>query len=95
MLDTLLDAFAFFDWCDPTVADRDAEDHLVGFPLPPLPFAGTYFCLSPDWPDHVTVERNLRLKLASELPGGTHREITGGLETEAGRAWRATGFPRT
>lgn len=87
VLDTLLDAFAFFDRCDPSIADRDAEGHLVGFPLPPLPIGGSYFRLAPDWPDHLTVEQNLRNILASEVPRGTHREITGRLVTEAGRVW--------
>lgn len=87
VLDTLLDAFAFFDRCDPTVADRDADGDLIGFPLPPLPIGGTYFRLAPDWPDHVTVDRNLRVKLASGLPTGEQREIMGYVDTAAGRVW--------
>lgn len=83
VLDTLLDAFAFFDRCDPDIANRDAEGHLVGFPLPPLPVAG-YLRLSPEWPDHEAVHRRIRDTTRTVQPAGVGREITGRLDTDDG-----------
>lgn len=59
VLDTLMDAFSFFDRCDPAIADRDDDGNLRGFLLPPLPI-GEYLRLGPDWPDHAVVDHNIR-----------------------------------
>jgi hypothetical protein len=83
VLDTLLDAFSFFDQCDPTIADRSSDGELVGFPLPPLPVAG-YYRLEPKWPDHETVEQRIREMTQAVPPAGQHREITSRLDTDAG-----------
>lgn len=84
VLDTLMDAFAFFDGCDPRLADRDSEGKLRGFPLAPLPVAGDYRRLHPDWPNHETVDRNIRQLASDEVPAGREREITGRLNSPTG-----------
>lgn len=83
VLDTLLDAFAFFDRCDPSIADRDSDGRLVGFPLTPLPVA-EYHRLSPEWPDHEVVHAKIRATAAAEAPAGMHREILGWIRTDTG-----------
>lgn len=50
ILDTLLDAFAFFDGLAPSLARRHEDGSLEGFPLPPYDFALRYRRLAPDWP---------------------------------------------
>jgi hypothetical protein len=89
VLETLMDAFSFFDQCDPTLADRDAQGRLVGFPLPPPPVAG-YQRLSPDWPDHSEVDRRIRVDVRAKPPGGLGREITGRLRSDLG--WIYCGY---
>jgi hypothetical protein len=76
VLDTLMDAFAFIDSCDPRLADRDNEGHVRGFPLAPLPVPG-YVRLAPDWPDQETVDQNIRGRARAERPSGEGREISG------------------
>lgn len=83
ILDTLMDAFDFFDGCDSRLADRDDEGNLRGFPLAPLPVAG-YTRLMPDWPDQETVDRNIRAEVRRQVPAGASREITGWLATPVG-----------
>ena len=83
VLDTLMDAFDYFDGCDDRLADRDGEGKLRGFPLAPLPVPG-YVRLAPDWPDQETVDHNMRTGVREEVPAGTLREITGFLCTPAG-----------
>lgn len=86
VLDTLMDAFAFFDRCDPSVADRDADGKLLGFPLAPLPI-GEYHRLSPEWPDQEVVDKNIRAKAATTKPGGNSRQIIGWLKTDTGTVY--------
>jgi hypothetical protein len=83
VLDTLMDAFTFFDGCDPRLADRDGEGNLRGFPLAPLPIAG-YTRLAPDWPDQETVDHNIRERARDEIPAGVSREISGWVSTSEG-----------
>lgn len=84
VLDTLMDAFAFFDLCDERIADRDQAGNLVGFPLQPLPVADCYHRLGPDWPDSETVDQKIRASVSSEPPSGDNREISGRLTTPSG-----------
>jgi hypothetical protein len=83
VLDTLMDAFSFFDRCDPSIADRDDDGNLRGFLLPPLPI-GEYHRLGPDWPDHAVVEHKIRTDAGTEKPHGAYREITGWISTDQG-----------
>jgi hypothetical protein len=83
VLDALMDAFAFFDRCDPSIADRDADGKFLGFPLAPLPIA-EYHRLSPDWPDHDVVDRNIRAQATASMPAGSSRQIIGCLKTDSG-----------
>jgi hypothetical protein len=55
VLDTLFDAFAFFDRCDSSLVTR-VDNQIEGFPIPPLPVASGYYRLHPDWPPHETAE---------------------------------------
>ena len=86
VLDTIMDAFSFFDTCDSRLADRDDEGNLIGFPLAPLPVPG-YMRLAPDWPDQETVDLYIRDRVRTEVPAGTGREITGRLSTPAGTVY--------
>lgn len=84
VLDTLMDAFAFFDSCDGRLSDRDGTGQLIGFPLPPLPIADSYYRLAPDWPDTETVHHQIRQQAALAMPAGEGREITGRLTVPSG-----------
>lgn len=86
VLETLLDAYAFFVQCDSSVADRDSEGRLMAFPLPPLPVGG-YVRLGPDWPDYDTVGERIRRKATAVPPGGQRREITGKLRSSVGTVY--------
>ncbi len=83
VLDTLMDAFQFFDSCDQRLADRDADGKLRGFPLAPLPVPG-YVRLAPDWPEQGVVDQNVRARARDKPPAGTSREITGLLSASVG-----------
>lgn len=84
VLDTLFDAYAFFNHCDGTLADRDGNGKLVGVNLPPLPVATGYVRLAPDQPTHEEVDQQIRARAQSAAPAGQSREITGCLDTPAG-----------
>ncbi len=75
LLDTLMDAFAFFESCDPSLVERSAENQIFGFPLPPLPFGGGYVRLHPDWPTHEHVDDEIRTRTRSAPPKGRNRQI--------------------
>ena len=77
LVDTLMDAYAFFESCDPSLVERDADDQISGFPLPPLPFAAGYVRLQPDWPSHEHVDSEIRNRTRSALPHGRDRQIRG------------------
>lgn len=77
LVDTLMDAYAFFESCDPSLVKRDADNQISGFPLPPLPFAGGYVRLHPDWPSHEHVDSEIRNRTRSALPKGRDRQIRG------------------
>jgi hypothetical protein len=78
VLDTLLDAFKFFDQCDPTLMPR-VDGQLPGFPLPPLEAPVGYYRLHPDWPSHPEVEERVRADAQLHVPSGTHRRIDGSI----------------
>lgn len=81
VLDTLIDAFAFFDACDGQLARRDPDGQVEGFPLRPLSGRGVgYYRLGPDWPTHEEAERNLFQFAASARPAGSARSIVGTLQ---------------
>lgn len=77
VLDTLFDAFRFFDIADPKLVARDAEGQIRGFPIPPLELVAGYYRIHPDWPTHEVVERRLRTRAEEDLPAGERREIVG------------------
>lgn len=99
VLDTLIDAFDFFDHCDGRLARRDSEGQIEGFPLRPLLAAGIgYYRLGPDWPTHEEAKRNLFKLAGNAIPAGAERSIVGTIQagttvcgwTEMGRAGRAS-----
>ena len=77
LLDTLMDAHAFFESCEPSLVERDAENQITGFPLPPLPFGGGYVRLHPDWPTQEHVDGEIRTRTGSAPPKGRDRQIRG------------------
>ncbi len=76
ILDTLLDAFAFFDGLDPSLARRRADGSLEGFPLPPYDIATGYRRLTPDQPSERDWQDGLRVEIQAALPAGS-RTILG------------------
>jgi hypothetical protein len=76
LLDTLFDALAFFDRCDPSLVDRAADGAIVDLPLAPLPIGG-YCRLHPEWPSHEEVDANIRRDVTSVLPSGSERRVDG------------------
>lgn len=77
LVDTLMDAYAFFESCDPALVERDAENQIAGFPLPPRPFGAGYVRLHPDWPTQEHVDGEIRTRTRSALPKGRDRQIRG------------------
>lgn len=90
LLDPLLDAFDFFDSLAPNLARRDVAGQLAHFPLPPPPIAGghLYFRLLPSSPNETkqreVLDAQLRFMLATSLPEGRERVITGAFKADAG-----------
>jgi len=80
LLDTLFDALAFFDRCDPSLVDRAADGAIVGLPLAPLPIAG-YCRLHPDWPSHEEVDARIRRDVTAAPPSGSERRVDGFVRT--------------
>lgn len=77
VLDSLLDAFAFFERCDSRVVNRDAGGQIPGFPLAPLPIANRYRRLHPDWLSERDWNATERDRITSVRPGGAHRSVEG------------------
>jgi hypothetical protein len=77
VLDTLFDAFHFFDVCDPKLVARDGDGQIPGFPIPPLDLVAGYYRIHPDWPTHEAADQAVREIAREELPGGQRREIVG------------------
>ncbi|MEX1005802.1 MAG: hypothetical protein WD156_10600 [Acidimicrobiia bacterium] len=67
VIETLLDAIAWFVKCDPSLAHRDEAGELMGFPLPEL-WQHDYERRHPDWVRRSDVETELRAKRAREVP---------------------------
>ncbi|WP_030621794.1 hypothetical protein [Streptomyces fulvoviolaceus] len=74
VIDTLLDAFAFFRRCDPTLARYvPGTEDLEYFPL--LPTTHDYDRLHPDQPSRPQLEAEVRRLTQENPPYGTGREI--------------------
>ena len=76
-MDTLLDAYKFFDMCDAALAEREANGQLAGFPLQPLPLVTRYRRLHPDWPSEADWDAKARRQVMAVAPTGYGREISG------------------
>ncbi|MEY9848335.1 hypothetical protein ABH940_005436 [Streptacidiphilus sp. BW17] len=74
IVETLLDAFAFFLRCDPTLALRRADGELAYFPLSPYT-EHDYERRHPDQPNRSEIALKVRRAAEDELPSGTSREI--------------------
>jgi len=74
VIETLLDAIAWFVKCDPSLAQRDEAEELKHFPLPEL-WQHEYERRHPDWVRRCDVEAELRAKRTRELPVGDYRSI--------------------
>lgn len=83
VLDTLLDAFTFFDRLAPALARRRPDGSLDGFPLPPYPLAFRYRRLAPDWPTEREWDQRARAAAQAALPGGS-RTVKGTVGTPDG-----------
>jgi hypothetical protein len=94
VIETLLDAIAFFDSCDPAIARRTDDGELEGFPLPRLVEFG-YERRHPDWPRREKADEDLRVALASAVPGGHRREVVAVLRDEAGNVEAFCGWTVT
>lgn len=81
ILDTLLDAFAFFEACDGRLVTRDGDGQLAGFPLRPLPIANRYRRLHPDWPSEEEWNLDERDRITNIPPGGLRRRVEGTAST--------------
>lgn len=79
VLDTLFDAFHFFDLADPKLVKRDPDQQIRGFPIPPLDVPDGYYRMHPDWPTHDVADRARRDHAGTELPAGDQRLIEGAL----------------
>jgi hypothetical protein len=79
VLDTLFDAFHFFDVCDPKLVVRNDDRQIAGFPIPPLELVAGYYRIHPDWPTHEAAEHALRDVAKTQLPSGRIREIVGAI----------------
>lgn len=79
VLDTLFDAFHFFDIADPKLVKRDADRQIRGFPIPPLDVPDGYYRIHPDGPTHEVADRARRDHAGTELPAGDRRLIEGAL----------------
>lgn len=80
VLDTLFDAFKFFDGCDQRLAPRADDGQIMGFPIPPLPAVMGYHRLGPDWPTHEEAEQNMVQRSTDAPPAGSERSIMGTIE---------------
>jgi hypothetical protein len=82
VIETLLDAFAFFLRCDPTLALRVPETgELAYFPLPPYTIHD-YERLHPDQPNRADVGVKVRQHAEDSPPSGSGREISYRLTSE-------------
>lgn len=83
VIETLLDALAFFLCCDPALARMTNEGELEHFPLPEIA-QHDYERRHPDWPSRSQVELDLRAELTRKPPSGVERTILHRLVTEGG-----------
>jgi hypothetical protein len=65
---------AWFLECDPSLARRDGNGELAGFPLPDL-WSHYYERRHPEWKRRAEVEGDLHTIAAAEVPGGKLRAI--------------------
>ncbi|MFJ1742481.1 hypothetical protein ACIOG4_27880 [Streptomyces microflavus] len=76
VIETLLDALAFFLRCDPALARRVAgTDELAYFPLPPYT-VHDYERRHPDQPNRADVGAEVRRLAQHDVPSGSVREIS-------------------
>ena len=94
VIETLLDALAWFLSCDPSLARRDAAGELVHFPLPEL-FQHDYERRHPAWKRRLEFEAELRDVAAARAPGGDFRAIRHRLVDDEGITHAYCGFART
>jgi hypothetical protein len=90
VMDTLLDAYKFFDMCDPALAEREANGQLTGFPMQPLPLVTRYRRLHPDWTSEADWDAKARRQVTAVAPTGYGREISGLLRDDVW-VWAARG----
>jgi len=76
VLDTLFDAYKFFEAADPKLLPR-VDGQIPGFPIPPLELVYGYYRIHPDWPTHEEAERAHRSQLGRQIPAGDRRRIVG------------------
>lgn len=70
LIDTLLDAFAFFDALAPHLARRNDDGSLWGFPLTPYPLVTHYLRLAPDWSTEAGWNTRAHQRARSVPPAG-------------------------
>lgn len=94
IMETLLDALAWFLECDPSLARRDAKGELEGFPLTEL-WQHEYERRHPEWPRVHEVAARIRADAESALPGGKLRAVRHRLVTDDGTVLAYFGYTRT
>ncbi len=82
ILDTLFDAFAFFEGLAPQLARRQGDGSLEGFPLPPYDLALRYRRLAPGWPAEYDWHQRTRQATQAAPPDGS-RTIRGRINAQA------------
>ncbi|WAZ26895.1 hypothetical protein STRCI_008564 [Streptomyces cinnabarinus] len=76
VIETLLDAFAFLNRCDPTLASRDPKTgELEFFPLKPYPGPVGYERRHPDQPGRAEIHLEVRRRAEAKSPAGIRRTI--------------------
>jgi hypothetical protein len=94
VIETLLDALAWFLACDPSLGRRDASGELEHFPLPEL-WQHDYERRHPEWPRRSEIEDELREVAATRTPEGRFRAIRHRLNDVDGATLAYCGFART
>ncbi|MFM9540049.1 hypothetical protein [Streptomyces turgidiscabies] len=76
VIETLLDAFAFLNRCDPTLASRDLKTgELEFFPLKHYASPVGYERRHPDQPRHAEIHLEVRQRAEAKSPAGIRRTI--------------------
>lgn len=91
VIETLLDAFAFFARCDPRIVRLNQDGGPRHFPLEPIS-ERDYERRHPEWRSRAEVEEELRELCESNPPGGTKRTCVAHLQDATGAVVAHCGY---